>query len=254
MKTKFFLSLILLLTLISACVNVPAIVTPTALPPVPTVTLFPTSTDLPTQTPTNTPAPTATPRPLVPNFDHIVIIIFENKEFGSVIGNSAMPNYNKLAHDYTLLTQFYAVTHPSLPNYLALIGGDTFGITSDCNTCFVNAPSLPDLIEATGRTWKTYQEDMPNPCYLSDSVAYMQKHNPFIYFDPIRLDAVRCERSIVPLTALQSDMEAGTLPNFIFITPNMCNDAHDCTLDVSDAWLTTLLGQLIPALDKTGPN
>ncbi|MEO5887539.1 MAG: alkaline phosphatase family protein [Anaerolineales bacterium] len=207
-----------------------------------------------TATFTSTPSPTstATPKPLVPNFEHIVIIMFENKEFGSVIGNDLMPNYNKLAREYTLLTQYYAVTHPSLPNYIAFIGGDTFGIDSNCNDCFINAPSLPDAIEASGRTWRTYQEDMPEPCYLGDTHLYVQKHNPFIYFDPIRLDPVRCERGIVPLTALQMDLAAGTLPNFSFIKPNLCNDSHDCELDVSDAWLTDLLGYLVPALDATG--
>ena len=175
--------------------------------------------------------------------------MFENKEFGTVIGNARMPGYNQLAREHTLLTQYYAIRHPSLPNYIALIGGDTFGIDSNCNDCFVNAPSLPDLIEASGRTWKTYQEDMPKPCYLGDTLLYAQKHNPFIYFDPIRLDVARCERSIVPLTALQADMATSSLPNFIFITPNLCNDAHDCTLDVADAWLTDLLGRLVPALD-----
>ena len=163
-----------------------------------------------------------------------------------------MPNYNKLASEYTLLTQYYAVTHPSLPNYIALMGGDTFGITSNCKDCFIDAPSLPDLIEATGRTWKTYQEDMPKPCFVGDTLSYVQKHNPFIYFDRIRLDAARCERSVVPLTALQSDIETDTLPNFLFIKPNICNDSHDCTLDISDAWLTNLLGTLVPALDATG--
>jgi len=178
--------------------------------------------------------------------------MFENKEFGSVIGNNLMPNYNKLAREYTLLTQYYAVTHPSLPNYIAFIGGDTFGIDSNCNDCFINAPSLPDFIEASGRTWKTYQEDMPSPCFLGDKGDYVQKHNPFIYFDPIRLNTARCERSIVPLTALQTDIDAGTLPNFLFIKPNLCNDSHDCELDISDAWLTNLLGYLVPALDATG--
>ncbi len=239
------------LILILACVSAP-VATSTSLPPAPTVTLFPTSTGLPTQLPTTIPSPTSTPKSLVPNFDHIVMILLENKEFGSVMGNSLMPHFNKLAQDYTLLTQYYAVTHPSLPNYIALISGDTFGITSDCNNCFVNAPSLPDLIEASGRTWKTYQEDMPSPCYIGDANNYMQKHNPFVYFDTIRLDAARCERSIVPLSALQTDMEAGSLPNFIFITPNLCNDAHDCPLDVTDAWLTNLLGALVPALNATG--
>jgi hypothetical protein len=178
--------------------------------------------------------------------------VFENKEFGSVIGNPQMPTYNRLAREYTLLTQYYAIRHPSLPNYIALMGGDTFGIDRNCNDCFVNAPSLPDLIEASGRTWKTYQEDMPEPCFLGDRGDYVQKHNPFVYFDPIRLNAERCQRSVVPLTALQMDIQANALPNFFFIKPNICNDSHDCSLDISDAWLTNLLATLIPALDGTG--
>jgi phospholipase C len=240
---------IFLLILLAACT--PSSVVPTSAPISVPSTMFTSTAVLPTATLTPVPSstPTATPRPLVPNFEHIVIIMFENKEYGTVIGNPLMPNYNKLAREYTLLTQYYAVTHPSLPNYIALMGGDTFGIDRNCHDCFIDAPSLPDLIEASGRTWKTYQEDMPEPCYLGDTHLYVQKHNPFIYFNRIRLDTARCERTIVPLTALQTDIEAGSLPNFIFITPNLCNDAHDCPLDVADAWLTELLGRLVPALD-----
>src|SRR6266540_5254053 len=146
---------IFLLVLLVACV--PSIPPPPPTP-IPTTTFTPTPIP-PTVTSTPFPSPTATPEPLVPNFDHIVIIMFENKEFGTVIGNPLMSNYNRLAREYTLLTQYYAVAHPSLPNYVALIGGDTFGIDTNCSNCFINAPSLPDLIEATGRTWKTYQED-----------------------------------------------------------------------------------------------
>jgi hypothetical protein len=178
--------------------------------------------------------------------------MFENKEFGSVIDNPQMPIYNRLAREYTLLTQYYAVQHPSLPNYIALIGGDTFGINSNCSDCFINALSLPDLIEQSGRTWKAYQEDMPEPCFLGSTHLYAQKHNPFVYFDPIRLNPERCLRSVVPLTALQVDIAANSLPNFLFIKPNICNDSHDCLLDISDAWLTNLLNILIPALDATG--
>ena len=221
-------------------------------PPLPTAMSVPTSTA--TLTPIPTATATATPKPPVPHFDHIVILIFENKEFGKVIGNADMPIFNQLANDYTLLTQFYAVAHPSLPNYIAMIGGDTFGIDSNCTQCFVDATSLPDLIETSGRTWKTYQEDMPEPCFLGSTSDYAQKHNPFIYFDPIRLDTARCQRSIVPLTELQTDIAAGTLPNFIFITPNMCNSAHDCTLDITDKWIGNILTQLVPALDKESPN
>ena len=193
-----------------------------------------------------------TPRPLVPNFRHIIVVVFENKEFGTVIGNPDMPVFNRLAGENTLLSQHYAPTHPSLPNYLALIGGDTFDIHSDCEDCFVDAPSLPDLIEASGRTWKTYQEDMPRPCFVGSRGDYAMKHNPFIYFDSIRLDAARCERSVVPLPALSADLAAGALPNFVFITPNLCNDAHDCSLGIADAWLSNLMDELVPALDASG--
>jgi acid phosphatase len=231
-----------------------------SVPPVPTATLVSTPTLVPTLTLTVSPTlpatPTAasTPKHLIPNFDYIVMIVLENKEFGTVIGNSDMPNFNKFANDYTLLTQFYAVRHPSLPNYLAMIGGDTFGITTDCNSCFVSARSLPDLIEASGRTWKAYQEDMPEPCFVGDTARYVQKHDPFIYFDSIRLNPARCNQSVVPLTSLQSDINAGTLPNFIFITPNECNDAHSCPLNTADQWLGNILTQLTPALDQRGPN
>lgn len=243
---KRLYAFLLLLFLLVACV--PA-TPPATLTPIPSATWTPVP---PTVTLTPSPTPTATPRPLVPRFEHITIIMFENKEFGSVIGNPLMPNYNRLARDYTLLTQYYAIRHPSLPNYIALMGGDTFGIDRNCSDCFINAPSLPDLIEQSGRTWKTYQEDMPEPCFLGDKGDYVQKHNPFVYFDPIRLDRVRCERSVVPLTVLTTDIAAMSLPNFLFIKPNICNDSHDCGLDVADAWLTNLLITLIPALDTTG--
>lgn len=240
-----YLSLFCLL-LLSACA--PASATPVAL------TLTPFTLPMETVTPLPTLAPVATPTPAraVPDFEHIVTIIFENKEFGSVIGNPKAPYFNILAESNTLLTQHYALMHPSQPNYIALIGGDTFGITADCNDCFITDESLPDLIEASGRTWKTYQEDMPEPCFLGDTNVYVQKHNPFIYFDLIRLDAERCARSIVPLTQLDEDISAEDLPNFIFITPNLCYSAHSCGLELSDPWLDTLMDRLVPALNANG--
>jgi hypothetical protein len=196
--------------------------------------------------------PTPVPQRLVPDFSYIVIFIFENREFGSVIDSGKMAYFNLLASSYTLLTQHYAPTHPSLPNYLALIGGDTFGITSDCEDCFVNTPSLPDLIEQSGRTWKTYQDDMPNPCFVGSTLRYVQKHNPFIYFDPIRLDVERCKRSVVPLTQLDADIALNDLPNFIFITPDICYSAHDCALELADGWLKEQMDKLYPVLESSG--
>jgi len=202
--------------------------------------------------------PTLTPVPHVPDFSHIVVIMFENQEFDEIIGDDESPNYNELAGQNTLLTQYYAIRHPSLPNYLALIGGDTFGVTKDCTTCFINAPSLPDQIESSGRSWKAYLEDIPSPCFIGDSGLYAQKHDPFIYFDPIRLDSTRCRRSIVPLTDLTYDLAAGSLPDFAFIMPNLCNSAHNasllnpsCSVEDADEWLANMVKKLQTALDAS---
>lgn len=163
-----------------------------------------------------------------------------------------MPNFNRYAQAYTLLKAHYAVTHPSLPNYLTLIGGDTFGVTLNCNDCYIDAASLPDLIEASGRTWRTYQERMPSACYLGDAFKYAQKHNPFIYFTPIRENTARCQAGIVPLTQLDSDLAAQALPNFVFITPDLCNSAHDCLTSTADAWLGTIASKIQGYLEAQG--
>jgi hypothetical protein len=227
-----------------------------ALPPVVGPALVPTAispSETPILAPTAIPTPTATPIPLVPPFEHIIIVVFENKEFGKVVDNPQMPYFNHLAQSYTLLTQYYAVSHPSLPNYLAMISGDTFGVTFDCVKCFQDAVTLPDLIESHGLTWKTYQEDMPTPCYPEPEAGqYAIKHNPFAYFKSIRLDPTRCARSIVPYTQLSMDLASGALPNYVFITPNLCNDAHDCPINVADSWLQGLMGELQPPLDAEG--
>ncbi len=234
--------------LTSACQ--PALAGSTLPPPSPTPT--PEFTAIPAAT--ETVQPTNTPLPLAPDFSHIVIMIFENKEFGAVIENRRMPYFNLLANTYTLLTQHYAVTHPSLPNYIALIGGDTHGITDNCDfaDCFINAKSLPDLIEESGRTWKTYQDDMPEPCFSGNTLRYVRKHNPFIFFDPIRLNEDRCKRSIVPLTQLDEDIAANEIPNFIFITPDICYSGHDCALDLVDGWLKEQVDGIFLALDAAG--
>lgn len=163
-----------------------------------------------------------------------------------------MPNFNRYAEEYTLLNAHYAVTHPSLPNYLTLIGGDTFGVISNCNDCYIDAASLPDLIEASGRTWRTYQERMPSACFLGDAFKYVQKHNPFIYFTPIRENPERCNHGIVPLTQLDADLVARALPNFVFITPDLCNSAHDCQTSTADTWLGTVASKLQAYLEADG--
>jgi len=136
----------------------------------------------------------------LPAFTHIFIIVMENKGYDQVIGNAEAPYLNTLAAQYSLATNYYANTHPSLPNYLALTGGDTFGITRDCPDCTVAQPNLVDQLEAAGKSWKAYMESMPRPCFVGDAAPlYRQKHNPFIYYDDVRTNPERCSK-IVPFT------------------------------------------------------
>jgi hypothetical protein len=195
-------------------------------------------------TPTGLPATQTGQSGTVPAFEHIILIVLENQDYQAVIGNPSMPYLNALAKQNVLLTNSFAVRHPSLPNYLALVSGSTQNVTSDCTTCFVNQPNLADLIEASGRTWKAYEEDLPSPCYVGDAKPYYQKHDPFIYFDSIRLNAQRCQRSIVPLTTLDADMAANQLPNFAFIMPNICNSGHSCPPETADGWVKDTLTKL----------
>ena len=176
--------------------------------------------------------------PLVPVFDHIFIIVMENKDEAEIIGNTAQAPYlNQLASQYGVAANYTAVARPSLPNYLALTGGDTFGVTSDCTDCFVDAPNLvADRVVPSGRTWKAYLESMPSACFLGDSYLYVQKHNPFVYYDDIRTSS-QCT-NVVPFGSLVSDLaSSATTPNYVWISPNLCNDMHNCSIATGDAWL-----------------
>lgn len=166
----------------------------------------------------------------------------ENNEYGNIIGNGAAPYINSLANSYGLATNYYAASHPSLPNYLALTAGSTFGITSDCTTCYVSATNIADQVEASGRTWKAYMEDMPSPCYTGASYAnYAMKHDPFMYYNDIRTNTARCAAHVVPFTQFWGDMSSGNVPNFVWITPNMCDDMHDCAVSTGDSWLRNVV-------------
>src|SRR2546429_4944909 len=198
---------------------------------------------------TTAPSHAASPAPVratVPAFSHIFEIVMENHEYSSVIGRPDAPYVNNLAATYGLATNYFAASHPSLPNYLALTAGSTFGIASDCTTCFVNATNIADQVESSGRSWKAYMEDMPAPCYMGASAAnYAMKHNPFLYYTDIRNNAARCAAHVGPFTQVGVDMSAGRLPTFVWLTPNMCNDTHDCPVSTGDAWLGTVVPRII---------
>src|ERR1051326_5003636 len=178
------------------------------------------------------PAPKAAAAGTVPVFDHIFTIMMENHSYNEIIGSSQAPYINGLANANGLATNYFAVSHPSLPNYLAATGGSTFGVTTDCTTCFQAQPNIAvDRAEASGRSWKAYQESMPSNCFLGNSGEYAQKHNPFVYYDDIRLNSTECNKD-VPYTQLSTDLaSAATTPSYAWITPNLIDDMHDGTVD-----------------------
>ena len=141
-------------------------------------------------------------------YDHIFVIVMENHSASQIIGSAAAPFINELAASYGLAANYTAVSHPSLPNYLALTGGSTFGLSTDCTGCFQNAPNIAvDRVAASGRAWRAYMESMPSPAFVGDAYPYMQKHDPFVYYDNIRTDPAQFA-NVVPYTQLAKDLSA----------------------------------------------
>jgi hypothetical protein len=195
------------------------------------------------------PAPAHLP---APTSSHIVVIVMENHEFSDIVGSRDAPFINSLTRSGALATAAHGVAHPSLPNYLALTGGSTFGITSDCTDCSVGASSIVDQLASMRLTWKTYMEDLPRPCFIgANAGGYAKKHDPFVYYRDLVRDPARCS-NVVALTQLQADERRGTLPTFIWITPNLCHDMHDCSPATGDRFLAGLVPPLLRSLGANG--
>ncbi|MBS0364953.1 MAG: phosphoesterase [Proteobacteria bacterium] len=200
----------------------------------------------------------AQPLPL-PRYQHIFVIIEENRTADQVIGNALAPNINRLARRYGYAANFYGERHPSEPNYIAMLGGDTFGIQDDdafyCKPgvripgCLlstqrgypdhtIGARSLADQLAAKGLTWKGYFEDLPQPGALvyawplpeqplpgKPVKLYVSKHNGFVSFAAVQKDPALAGK-LVGFDVLERDIASGQLPNYAHIVPNECNDMH----------------------------
>jgi hypothetical protein len=180
----------------------------------------------------------ATPHRAVPQFNKVMIVIFENADFQDVVNQ---PFFKKLGTEGALLTNFHAETHPSQPNYIALISGSTQGCKNDSNIN-IDAPNLADLLEEKGKTWKVYAESYPGNCFKgATSGTYVRKHNPFISFKSIQNDPERCSH-IVDASELQNDIDNNTLPTFSFYVPDLNNDGHDTSPKFADNWYSQTFG------------
>jgi len=174
---------------------------------------------------------TGTPPPFPAHVDvrHVVIVILENQNADRA---KAQPFMAWMANDGAYLARYYALTHPSQPNYIAMISGSTSGVPGDANVTLDRAH--------IGRfvTWKTYAEDYPEEgCHGEKQIGrYVRKHNPFISFADVA-DHDAC-RNIVPFTHFAADFASGALPQLSLVIPNLDDDAHDQPVRFADDWLT----------------
>lgn len=181
----------------------------------------------------------------VPALSHAYLVIFENKDVDEVTGNADAPTFNALRQRYAALDVYQGVAHPSQPNYLALVSGSTMGVLDD-DVHDVDGPTIFDQLEASGRDWRVYAENVPPGCYAGEGAvdgvdgegAYVRKHEPAISFDAIREDPARCARiqSLDAFDPAAADLE--------IIIPNQCHNAHSCPIAVADAWLARFTSTL----------
>ncbi|MDX6632724.1 MAG: phosphatidylinositol-3-phosphatase, partial [Solirubrobacterales bacterium] len=185
-----------------------------------------------------------------PRGSHVFVIVMENHEYGEVIGSGQAPFLNRLAKRYASTTRMYAISHPSLPNYLAMLGGSTFGISSDCTDCDgIPGRTLTGQLDAKRIGWQAFMEGMPSTCFRGAGAGgYAKKHNPFAYFRE-SYGAGAC-RNVLPASRLGGLLGSGRLAEFNWITPDLCNDTHDCGVGVGDRYLARLVPRL---LARTGP-
>jgi hypothetical protein len=174
-------------------------------------------------------APQAQAAATVPAFDHIVLVMFENKASSQITSSSA-PYFTALAAQGAKFTKSYAITHPSQPNYIALFSGGTQGVTSDsCPKSFTGANLGAQLIGA-GHSFTGYSEAMPSDGYTGcSSGTYMRKHNSWVDFGTVPAAS--------NLTYARFPADYSALPTVSFVTPDMCHDMHDCSIGTGDTWL-----------------
>lgn len=172
--------------------------------------------------------------PQVPAYSHVVVVVEENHAASDVLGNKGAPFINSLAAGGVLMTQSYAVAHPSQPNYLALFAGDTFGVDSDaCPLNLGDAPNLASGLMAAGYSFGGFSEGLPGEgSAVCKAKGYARKHAPWVNFSNVPASASK------PLGAFSGD---GSLPTVAFVIPDLDDDMHDGSISGGDSWLAAHL-------------
>ncbi len=176
-------------------------------------------------------SPTPQPSPVTAP-SHVFVIVMENRSYGQAIASKYV---SQLAAQYGVATDYHGVSHPSLPNYLALTSGSTWGIADD-GFHALPAGGLGAQLTSSGIEWRAYMEGMTNGCFHSP-YPYALKHNPFAYYGSA------CPPQVVPFSQFATDISTSA-PLFAWITPDLCHDGHDCSSAVADGWLS----QTVPTI------
>lgn len=181
------------------------------------------------------------PRLASPHFDRVVWIVLENASYKSAL---QQPFLKGLTAHGVLLANMTAEIHPSQGNYLAMVSGDTFHVTSD-QPISITASHLGDLLESHGRSWINYAEQYPGNCFLGSGAGlYARKHVPFLSFVNIQTNPQRCAH-VVNSVQFDRDLQSGQLPDFSMYTPDLNHDGHNAGIAAADQWLFYRMGPLL---------
>jgi hypothetical protein len=180
------------------------------------------------------------------HYRHVVWIWMENHTWGTVFGNASAPYLNTLAGKCGTDSNYASVGSPSLPNYLGATSGSTQGIADDGDPAAhtFTVDNLFRQVRAAGGSARSFVESMPAPCSLVSAGSYAAKHNPAVYYVGGG-DRTACQADDLPFTSISSVLAAGQLPTFTSITPNICDDMHDCPVATGDQWLATWVPKIL---------
>ena len=173
---------------------------------------------------------------------HVFLVVLENAERSTVLADG--PFERHLANSYATATHYYAVCHPSAPNYLALTSGAAWQCGSDGYSTYATE-NIGDLVERSGMSWAAFEESMPSACDMANSYPYAVKHNPIVYYRDIVSNGSECRSHDLPFSNWTTDVAAGDVPNFAMFTPNLTDDGHDTGVGHADAWLNDWISPLL---------
>jgi len=173
----------------------------------------------------------------------------ENHAASQILGSTQAPYLNHLVAACGRAATYYAVSHPSLPNYLVLTSGSTHGVTDDANPSAhpLGGPSIFTEVAATHRGWTTYAESMPRSCYHLNSGEYVVRHNPATYYIELRSTCVWHDAALGTPTAgpFVTRLREDRLSPFTMVVPNVCHDMHDCSVATGDAWVRAMMSSIL---------